>query len=109
MNPQLLIDMMNEDFAMQVAKEFGIENEPLEVRAALIEALGSNITRRFLLEVLKELPEEKRDGFADLVGTDKLDDMYEIVSPYIPDLDAFVKECAQREIQETKKLIVANT
>jgi hypothetical protein len=105
MNPKLFNDVLNEEMAMQVARAFGVENESPAVRATVLAELGTNISRRIALDILRALPEEKRGAFEELIGTDKLDDMYTLIKPYIKDLDAFVQTSARHEIDETLALI----
>ncbi len=105
MNPNIFNDVLNDTLAQQIAKEFGVENESPAVRATLLAELGTNITRRIALDIIKALPEEKRDAFEALIGTDKLDNMYTLIKPYIADLDAFVQASARHEIDETLALL----
>lgn len=105
MNPTLFTDVLNEELAMQVAQAFGVENESPAVRATLLTELGTNITRRITLDILKALPEDKRDAFEALIGTDKLDDMHTLIKSHIKDLDAFVQASARHEIDETLALM----
>ena len=107
MTPQMLNEMLEDDFSLTIAKELGFEEEEPMVRAALIADLGTNIVRRIALEVLKVLPEEKRDEFDALIGADNIDAMHALVSPYVSDFNAFVIATAKAEIEDTKKAMLA--
>lgn len=84
----------------KIVSELNIENLPKQTQDDIIDALGQNILEKVILEVLKKIPEDKRETF------DSLRDPEEIrsfVSTYISDYDAFVQEVMAKEIIVFKK------
>ena len=90
------IQKINQD----IVSELNIGDLPKQTQDDIIDALGQNILEKVILEVLKKIPEDKRETF------DSLRDPEEIrsfVSTYISDYDAFVQEVMAKEIIVFKK------
>ena len=96
-------DMLKDDLAQQVIKDFGIENESDEAKAYLIAKLGENIMGRIILEVHNVLPPARRKEFAAHIEKGDPAALEKFIYPYIPNFDLFVQQEAQREMARTKE------
>lgn len=96
-------DLLKDDLAQVVIREFGIESESDEAKAYLIGKLGENIMGRVMLGVHDVLPETKRKEFETLLESGNPAALEKFIYPYIPNFDLFVQEEAQKEISRTKE------
>ena len=90
------IQKINQD----LVSELNIKDLPEQVQNDIIDGLGQNILEKVILELIKKIPEDKREVF------DSLRDPKEIqtfVSEYIPDYDGFVQSVVNKEITEFKQ------
>ncbi len=97
-----LHDLLKDNLTQTLITEFGIEHESDEVKARLIAKIGENIFGRVVLEMLNALPTDKHAGFDALVGNGDPDALKAYLSPYIPDLDLFLREETRKEIERIK-------
>jgi|CXWL01.1.fsa_nt_gi hypothetical protein len=97
-----LQDLLKDEFAQKVIREFGIEGEADETKAQLLAQLGENISGRILLKVSKILPADKRAEFEALVEGDNPEALRHFLSPYVEDFGALAQAEAQKEIERTK-------
>jgi hypothetical protein len=96
---------LGEDFMQTALAELGLQNSTPENQATIIAFLGENILKRVTLEILSVLPEDARDEFTSLVGSDDAQALYAFVGKHIEDLEGFVREYATQEYEATKTTI----
>lgn len=96
-------DILKEDLAQAVIKEFGLEGESDEAKAYLIAKLGENIMGRIVLSVHTVLPPKRRPEFEQLLEAGDPAALEKFIYPYIPNFDLFVQQEAQKEIARTKE------
>lgn len=98
-------DILKEDVAQEIIREFGIEGESDEAQAYLIAKLGENILGRVILEIHGILPAARRSEFQALVERGDPVTLEKFIHPFIPNFDMFVRGEAQKEIVRTKDLM----
>ncbi len=95
-------EILNEDLTKQIIAELGLVQESPEAQAEILDMMSENIMQRFVIEVLKILPEEKHAEFSAFIGSGTLIGLRDFLVPYIPDLDQFIQHHSAREFEATK-------
>ena len=95
-------EILGADFTKNILVELGIQNSTLEEQATLMQAVGGNIERRIMLEILTILPESDRDEFEGYIGSKDIAGFREFLTSRIPDLEEFVRRHAVNEYEATK-------
>jgi len=96
--------MDTQEIRKQIITDLKLDNLPESLQNDIIEKLGQNILQRVALEILKEIPEERRDEFDIVSDAGDLDKTRCFVEQFIPNLDEFTKQVTAKEIEEFKNL-----
>ena len=104
MKDKLITQLLRDDFAEALFKEFGLTKSSIEIKTSFLDRLGELLLKRLALEILKKLPQEEHAKFDELLfaglGTEK---MYDLLKPHVGDVDAFVAKVMQDEIVAMQK------
>ena len=84
------------------AKNLGISHFPQDVQEKILMRLGENITKRIMLELLKNLPEEKMGEFEELQKSGDDEKMQTFLRANVQNVDEIVHNAAQRTIADIK-------
>jgi len=96
--------MDTQEIRNQIITDLKLDNLPESLQNDIIEKLGQNVLQRVALEILKEIPEERRDEFDIVSEAGDLDKTRFFVEQFIPNLDDFTKKVTTKEIEEFKNL-----
>ena len=95
--------MIQDDLMHEVVRLFGLEGSTPEKQIELIAEVGGVVQDRVAIELLKRLPENAREEFVRLIGSNDLPALYAHVTAHIPDVDAFIQQVIAREVGEIMK------
>lgn len=99
-------NLLKSDFIQQAVRLFGIDGEPDETKAYLVDQLLENIAGRVFLEAGRVIPEDKRAEFNTLAESGEPDAIADFLAPYISDFPGFVRAEAQKEIDQTRSYML---
>ena len=89
----------------QLVKDLDIESLPEVLQDEIIEGLGQNVMKRVTLEILKKIPEDKRDEFESISEKGDQEQARAFIGQYIPNLDEFTAQVTTKEVNEYKELV----
>ncbi len=90
------IQKINQD----IVSELDIKDLPEQTRNDIVDALGQNVLEKVILELIKKVPEDKREAFNSMYDPEEVK---RFVSTYVSDYDAFVRGVVAKEITEFKQ------
>ena len=99
---QFIDELLGDSFVQQVLHELNLQDAPKDVQEKILAALGVNIFKRVMLEILTVLPESARDEFEKFVGNGDMRGMRAFLEQQIPNVEHFVQQHAMNEYEATK-------
>ncbi len=79
-----------EQLKKEILKELKIDHLPENDQKKIVEKLGEVILQRLSLELLKSLPEDKKEEFKKLSDTGDLPVLYDLVRAELPNSDEII-------------------
>jgi hypothetical protein len=99
---KLIKEILGDDFTKRMLQELGVQDSTLAVREELLGKLSENIHHRVMLELLAAVPGSARDEFQKYIGTGNPEGFRAFLEEYVPNLDTFIVEEANKEYERTK-------
>lgn len=95
---QLLEDVLADEGVCTLLKDLGFEQDTPEGKTEVIGIIGDTIMERVLLDVLKKLPEDAREGFEKNLNSGDMESVYTYLAPHIPDVNQFITTSIKNEL-----------
>lgn len=86
-----------------IVESLRLDREEPEKRDALLELFYENAAKAIALSVLAQVPEHDRPTLTSALHSRDQKKVYDALRPRIPDLQAFLHECVEQELRETKR------
>ena len=94
-----------QELKQQLIKDLDIESLSEELQDEIIDGLGQIGMKRVTLEILKKIPEDKRDEFESISESGDQTKAKAFIEQYIPNLDEFTTQVTTKEVNEYKELV----
>ncbi len=92
-----------EELKKQISKDLNIDHLPVDDQEKIVTKLGEVMTQKIALEILKNLPENKREEFKKLSESDDIAELDDFVRANIPDSDDIIAAAMKDVIDSVKK------
>jgi hypothetical protein len=97
--------MNNEQLQKEIIAELKLENLTQEEREHIVTTLGENIIQQAILDLYDMLPADAQAEFKNKAETSTLEELVELFSPHVGDVDEVIKQSSTKIISEFKTLV----
>ena len=92
-----------EQLQKEILKDLNIDHLPEADQEKILAKLGEVITQKIALEILKNLPEDKREEFKKLSESEDITELDDFVRANIPNSDEVISAAMKDVIDSVKK------